>query len=143
MAKFDERLYTLIRSLPDVAALIQGRMYHIEVLQSTAQTPKAKYPCIAYQLVTDTRIGDLAGNRTGSLRRAQFQFLCFATNSADIRTIAKAINDISQDVPTATGAGFEWLEVEDTTDDYEVPFEYDEKAMKYVNLDVYVLYREE
>lgn len=140
MPKFDERLYSKIRNLAAVSTIISNRMYHIEVVQSKG-IPLSKYPCMVYELVSDAPIKELA-TRSG-FRRAVFVFYSLSKSSEQTRALATAIDSISQDATIAEADGFSWIEVEDITDQHEVPFDYDEKAMKSTVTGLLLIYPED
>jgi hypothetical protein len=138
--KFDERLYSGIRALSDVSSLCNNRVYHLEVIQNVG-LPLSKYPCLVYEIESDASLPELNG-RSGR-REATFNWMCFSKSSADTRTLAKAIESITQNITQAENLGFDWFVVRDITDQYEIPFEYDEKATKSTVLSLYCLYPED
>jgi hypothetical protein len=147
MPKFDERFVTLLRSLTGVQALCTNadgglRVYHIEVVQAEANAaPYSKYPSVVYELLSDKPEYELNG-RSG-WRVAVFNVICFGRSSADIRTLASAVDSISASVTVADANDFGYILTEDISDQYEIPFEYEEKAMKSTVLAISLIYREE
>lgn len=141
MPLYDERLYTAVKALSDVTALCGSRVYHIEILQSAADTPFSKYPAIVYHVQSNVPLYEL--HQRSGWRRAVFIFTIFGRSTADLRTLSKAIDGLSGDTTIADSLSFGWITVEDISDDYEIPFEYDEKAMKSSTLTITLTYEEE
>lgn len=141
MPKFDERFYTMLKSDSTIESIVDDRIYHIEVLQSIGNTPLAKYPCMVYELQSDQPDRELDG-RSGN-RIAIFTVLSFSKLSSDIRALSETLDDYCEDVALAEANGFLYLHMEDITDEYDVPFEYDEKAIKHTVQSITVIYAED
>lgn len=138
---FDERFYAMLRALPALSAVASNRFYLIEVLQSAGPGPLQKYPCVAYQLESDSPIAELDG--TSHRRVARFTVICFSKSIADTRAMAAGLDSLGYNVAIAEANGFDYIYSEDSSDDYEIPFEYDEKAMKSTVNSLRVIYQDD
>lgn len=133
---FDETLYAAVLALSAVQdTCVLDRLYHWEILQ--ADESFDAYPCIAYNLLTDTPFAELNG--VAGIRVAQFTFACYSRNTADVRSLAAAIQSLGNN-PTAI-TGLLYILVEDTTDTFEPPIDMDQKGMKAAELTVHAVYR--
>lgn len=145
--KFDEKFFEMIVTFPNVIALCSTtgsffRVYHVEVVQGDAANgPYSKYPSVVYELESDVAEKELNG-RSG-FRVATFNVMLFGRKTADVRALARDFEAVSQDATQATTYGFNWISVMDITDEYDIPFDYDEKAMKHVTVNVSILYPED
>jgi hypothetical protein len=139
--KFDERFFTMLKNDATIAGVVSNRIYHIEVLQAVGTTPLSKFPAIVYEVQSDQPDRELNG-RSGN-RIAIFTVFAFSKLSSDIRSIAERLDDFCEDVTIAEANSFLYMHAEDVTDEFEVPFEYDEKAIKHTTMSITVIYAED
>lgn len=131
---YDEEVIAIVRALSAVQSICTNkRIYHWEVLASDPN--RLNFPCIVYNMSLNVPNNELDG--TSGIRTAEFQFDCYSERSSQLRELQEAIDTINQ---TYTD-GLEWIEVAETTDDFEPPIDLNEKGVKAAQLTVKVQYR--
>lgn len=129
----DTLMVARIRGLTSVDALcVDKKIYHQQVLQDA--TRALKYPCLVYEISDDTPYMELAG--PSGVRVATFVWNCYSEVAADIRSFAADIQALAGIVCTE----FMWVQVDDTTDNYESPIDLQETGLKFAQLTMQVVY---
>jgi len=131
---FDEEIISLVRGLPAVQSICVGKLlYHLQVLQDNPGS--INFPAIVYNMVSNTPFGEL--DEANGMYKADFEFDCYSKLSADIRNLQFAIYTLNQTIGTV----LEWIEVAETTDNFDPPIDLDEMGLKAVQMTVTVYYR--
>lgn len=135
MPNFDERFVTMVRGVID-----PKKVYHYEIVQKSEGRFSA-YPCAVYHVITEAPEPEM--NDRSGVRTATFAVMCMSKDDSSMREMTTAIDGLAFSTTIATANGFLWIEVENITDEYQTPFEYDETAIKNTVLSIKIMYRED
>jgi len=131
----DEMLVQFVQARPQVIALCNDRVFHLEVYQEQDDS-LAQYPCIVYQQTDDVPDREISGNN--GYFTTVYSIYVIAKNSSDLVALRNDIywlgsEDFNTSIFQDTSGDydmFEGIDVDSSSEDDEFAIEQQERGLK-------------
>lgn len=135
---YDELLVARLRLVPQVIAICNSRVYHLEVFQNSPSIQR--YPCVVYSLDNDDPEEELAEN--SGLLTATFSVFVLCNKSSELRAVVEGIKYYFNDVDNIdqiycdTDGEITWVSCTNDREQNDFAIEQQEKGIRTSTLQI-------